>query len=280
MIGQLAGAHSRRFDRRAAIVLALAAARSYWDEELIRRDVQRANVRYVRIRRGSHAADVITENGTHIVAFRGTDDVRDWLANLNIDRVDRCGGQVHQGFHKAEQSLAERVLEELPATDSRVWITGHSLGGALATLFAYRLQKSGRDVAGLYTFGAPRVGCRCFARQHNWLLNDRHFRVLNNSDAVPRVPLPFRFRHCGQQVLINRHAKLMVQPNVLYQWYDRLLGYRFDWVRDHLMGAYLSGLLNNRGTELEDEKFAEPAVAAGVHDRRVVDSADHRRLGA
>lgn len=279
MIGLLTKAATGEFSSRAAIVLALASARSYWKKSQVCRELLRAGVRFQRIKAGSHVADITTDGEVGIVSFRGTDDVKDWLANLSMDRVSWRGNRVHRGFHDAESRLARRLLKAMSVSVSTWWITGHSLGGSIATLFAYRLRQLGHDVAGLYTFGSPRVGDRCFAAQHDWLLKDRHYRVVHNSDVVPRVPLPWRFRHCGTQVLINRRAELLIEPSLSYQWYDRVLGYRLDWVRDHLMGAYLSGLLNNRGTEIEDREPVGPASDVRPHLRRVVDDARDRSLG-
>ncbi len=238
----LKDADSGTFDRQVAQVMALASSRAYYGKSLARRSAATDGAKLVRVKCDSHSADIVTRDSIALIAFRGTDDIHDWLANLNVDRVNWFGGKVHRGFHIAEESLAGRLLERVPEQATQLWITGHSLGGALATLFAFRLQRAGHGVSGLYTFGSPRVGCRCFAAQHDWLLHERHFRVVHNSDAVPRVPLPLRFRHCGRLILINRKANVIEEPGTLYQSYDRLLGYRADLVRDHLMGAYLGGL--------------------------------------
>jgi pimeloyl-ACP methyl ester carboxylesterase len=73
----------------------------------------------------------------------------------------------------------------------RVWFTGHSLGGAAATLAAYRY----REVAGgLYTFGSPLVGNERFARALTGALGARSVRYVNDHDVVTRVPpAPFAF---------------------------------------------------------------------------------------
>ena len=77
-------------------------------------------------------------------------------------------------------------------------MTGHSLGGALATLAAARHQA---DV--LWTFGAPRVGDALFARS---LAGTAIGRVVNGNDPVPAVPppgRPWRFRHPGRPFLLR-----------------------------------------------------------------------------
>ena len=95
------------------------------------------------------------------------------------------GGAVHEGFRDALDIVWTDVNERLLETTAGgrpLWLTGHSLGGALATLAADRLD----GVRGLYTFGAPCVGDQAFAD---------HFRVstwrfVHHRDIMPRLP-PF-----------------------------------------------------------------------------------------
>jgi alpha-beta hydrolase superfamily lysophospholipase len=67
----------------------------------------------------------------------------------------------------------------VPDLDEPLFLTGHSLGGALATLAASRWP-----ARACYTFGAPRVGDGAFART----LRAPLYRVVNGQDVVPRVP--------------------------------------------------------------------------------------------
>ncbi len=79
-----------------------------------------------------------------------------------------------------------------------IWLTGHSLGGALATIAAYRLLKMGMNVHGLYTFGSPRVGNYGFVHDFRVLAFQRGLkgqgnegnlqRFMNHNDIVARVP--------------------------------------------------------------------------------------------
>jgi len=160
-----------------------------------------------------------TPSGLVIVAFRGTSSLEDFLCdadffttriNLNND------ARVHLGFYKAYQSIESRLkarLDEIvirhnskPQTrNPKLVFTGHSLGGALAILAAYYLNRF-YNIEAVYTFGAPDVGNADFARSYNYLRtapvlgrcnSDTHsdFEVTGRSRTAPRVlecgsPLP------------------------------------------------------------------------------------------
>jgi triacylglycerol lipase len=107
--------------------------------------------------------------------------------------------RVHSGFFKAYRSVREKVrekvLEYLPGgqSDVQVYVTGHSLGGALATLCALDLQEMFRKMnlqgiaITIYTFGSPRVGTKRFANYFNGKILDS-WRIANNEDIIPTVP--------------------------------------------------------------------------------------------
>ena len=87
--------------------------------------------------------------------------------------------------------------------NQQVWVTGHSLGGALAVLLAATLMETGIKVSGLYTFGAPRVGDEEFANRLNDELSDgAHWRVVNEEDLVPHLPPEMFFCHAGNRMLL------------------------------------------------------------------------------
>lgn len=80
--------------------------------------------------------------------------------------------------------------------NKKLYVTGHSLGGAMATICASRLSAQGMNVEGLYTYGSPRVGDGEFVAN----LKVNHFRFVNNNDAVPKVPPQvFGYRHHGHE---------------------------------------------------------------------------------
>jgi hypothetical protein len=141
-------------------------------------------------------AFVARKDNHAIIAFRGTSNLLDVVTDLNALLVGyRGGGKVHRGFAKAPDTVWPKLKEAvnaLPETD-RVFVTGHSLGGALAQLAAYRIGlELGRRVQAVYGYGSPRVGDRKFAGRYSKRLGDRTFLYVNGGDPVARVPtVPF-----------------------------------------------------------------------------------------
>ncbi|XP_024543842.1 uncharacterized protein LOC9654181 isoform X1 [Selaginella moellendorffii] len=128
----------------------------------------------------------------------------------------------------AYDSTKDKLKELVKANKSaKVYITGHSLGGALATVFTAMLFYNKEDsvterIAGVYTFGQPRVGDIDFADYMDEKLNDpvnRYFRIVYSNDIVPRIPFDdifFQFKHFGLCFYFDHNytAKtLLEEPN-------------------------------------------------------------------
>jgi triacylglycerol lipase len=147
-----------------------------------------------------------------LVAFRGTADLRDWLTDLDCELIRAGDFRVHRGFHQAVRAVEPALDDSLAqARPTRLWVTGHSLGGALAKLWALRAAGRGHAVAGVYTFGQPRVGDAAFAAHYNSLLQDRSFRIVHADDVVPRLPWVLgRYRHAGHEVFFPSGASAPV----------------------------------------------------------------------
>lgn len=150
-----------------------------------------------------------------VLVFRGTDELIDWLTNLEIKPTEwPGGGLVHQGFLDALETVWSQIERQLEADDSPVFYTGHSLGAALATLAAAR-----RPPQALYTYGSPRVGNRAFAAT---LRGVKVYRVVNNRDAVTTVPPPVLFHHLGELHYVAHDGQLLVNPDETTLGLDRL----------------------------------------------------------
>jgi hypothetical protein len=134
-----------------------------------------------------------------ILAFCGT--VKGNLQNLltNFDALpvnpnDPGNTIVHKGFSDAldivwtdAKQLLDGYRQEHPA--SQIYFTGHSLGGALATLAIWRFQKDQTDRnVSLYTIGCPRVGNGQFCKELNDRATKGIFRYMDGNDLVTHVP--------------------------------------------------------------------------------------------
>ena len=156
---------------------------------------------------------VISLRGTEIDNFRGA--LADWIRNFELTaEPDESGGRVHEGFQKDLKAVWQKVrdyVRPLPdGTGRQLWITGHSLGAALATLAAERAVRDGRfAVQGVYTYGSPRVGDDQFRQVYATRgLDTRTYRFVYNVDVVRRIPPGEPYTHVGQLKYIDTDGHL------------------------------------------------------------------------
>lgn len=140
-------------------------------------------------------AYVVSDGERVLVVFAGSQEITDWLTNFSFAQIDGSphdlAGRVHTGFATALSAAWEPLLDAVLAradADTPVWVTGHSLGGALATVAALRLSHEGLNLAPVYAFGQPRVGNLEFAMAAQAELSGRFYRFANERDVVPRIP--------------------------------------------------------------------------------------------
>jgi Lipase (class 3) len=144
-----------------------------------------------------------------LLVFRGTNNIGQWLRDLRVLPAAHEWGWVHLGFARGISAVENdlRGFDEVAASPGKhVWVSGHSLGGALAVLAAARLKIKKICAPLLHTYGQPAVGLPDFAQRFDAELPNRLWHVINQSDVVPRVP-PL-FRHCG----VSKH---IVRPGTL-----------------------------------------------------------------
>jgi triacylglycerol lipase len=182
-----------------------------------------------------------------VVACRGTEpnDWNDVKADVNAFMVlAETVGRVHRGFKREVDDLWP-ALEEIIAQDKRtLWFTGHSLGGAMATISAGRcfLAHIPATPQAVYTFGAPRVGTKRYINSVSVDLT----RWVNNNDIVPRVPPTWLgYRHTGKRLYINTygHVRGMTKrQRVKDRWrgfFHGLKQGKVDHFSDHSMARYV-----------------------------------------
>jgi V8-like Glu-specific endopeptidase len=144
-----------------------------------------------------------------LVAFRGTESLGDWLGNLNLVRTTRNYGVVHRGFLGAFQVADARLRAILSEFSGHpVLLTGHSLGGALATLAAAEWQGQLR-ISGIYTYGQPAVGKGSFPAFITQHYAGTFYRFVNDDDIVARVPPTYR--HVGRLFHFDADGELRHQ---------------------------------------------------------------------
>ncbi len=204
-----------------------------------------------------YALGVCDGAGRCFVAFRGTqsDDRGDLIDDVQfLPRPWPGAGRVHRGFWRAYDSLREPIdawLTERPA--GALFVTGHSLGAAMATLMAGLHPR-----AELVTFGAPRVGGPDFARG---FAGRAVRRYVGCYDFVTNLPPPIWFRHVAEMHYVDRHGVVRwPPPGLLGRVIDRLLadlaywrrrGFRRGhvWLRtgaDHAPINYVAAVLGRR----------------------------------
>lgn len=138
-----------------------------------------------------------------IVCYRGTASRTDWIMDAKLSKTASFNGvgKVHRGFKSALDSVWEKIKTavEERSEGRKLFVTGHSLGAALAQLTAYRLavlQK--HDIAAVYAFGSPRIGNRAYKKAYDELLSFKTFLHINNQDIVPQLPPRILgYRHVG-----------------------------------------------------------------------------------
>lgn len=146
-----------------------------------------------------------------LFVFCGSANRDHWLSNFRIvppRGPNHPWGTAHPGFLAGTQD-ARAAVETFAAATSHlphVWLTGHSLGGAMAVLTAAELAIQGRAVR-LITFGQPMPGFDDFAHAFDAALPGCLTRVINQRDLVPRLP-GVGYQHCGKPRRITGQGTL------------------------------------------------------------------------
>ncbi len=182
---------------------------------------------------------------TFVVGFRGSEEtgLSDWITDLKfIKQVFPYGGgnkkvKVHYGFINAYKSVRETVLAAAKETPyKRILCTGHSLGGALATLCALDIQYNlPKKEVSCYSYGSPKVGNNDFTTSYKKRVPNT-YRFVNSADKVPLLPVG-GYEHVG----ILQHIG---QAGAIAQNVGNVIDKLMDEIDDHFPHNYIKALRN------------------------------------
>lgn len=158
------------------------------------------------------------QDGMLVLVFRGTQpNARDVMTDIKFNLVSAPeGGRIHKGFHDAFELIHDQVKASLNKhAGLPLYLTGHSLGGALSTVATSRLASD--SVGACYTFGSPRVADDEFFKH----IKTPVYRVVNAADGVARVPF-------GYSISIVVSLLRLIPLSFMFAF--------TEWLRRHIIG--------------------------------------------
>ena len=137
------------------------------------------------------AFDVKQKNGITIITIRGTANESNVQSDVDIELVNdvRTGIYLHKGFRDASTTIMQ-ILDEQYTVEQTVYVTGHSLGGAVAQILGMWYHKRGKNVQ-IFSYGSPKVSSQVMSGGQ-----PTHWRVVRRSDPIPFMP-PWPYVHTG-----------------------------------------------------------------------------------
>ena len=168
------------------------------------------------------------ESKNLVIVFRGTQTKYEWMLDQQVCQTKWNGGRVASGFYQAFLSNQEKIQKALKLHKKvpNIWIAGHSIGAAVATITAYDILLESREknqTLSCYTFGSPRVLNLQLASQFKKAMEDDNlvsFRVVNIADSVPSVPPasttePF-YEHVGHPIFYQFNGETAADNHAFY----------------------------------------------------------------
>jgi triacylglycerol lipase len=195
-----------------------------------------------------------------VLAFRGTEVTKrqDMKTDVRATTASIIEGRVHTGFVQAYKSVEKEIEASIEKVKGLpLYITGHSLGAALATVATQYLERNHliRDqIAACYTFGSPRVGNNQFDQEFKSAI----YRMVNTTDIVTVIPLlAMGYIHIGdvrflqrKEGTFRRGVPILQRLFLFLAGILRLFG---PWIGDHAIVNYrdkLRAVARNRNKDL------------------------------
>jgi hypothetical protein len=240
--------------RNEALYNAKLAVLAYSNKDQINWDEYELSlVKWIENKKSDTQGFVAIKNKSIYVVWRGSESKKDFQNDASIDKVSFIeeGEKVHIGFKYCWESVLgdtydaiDTALENLQGETTDIVVSGHSLGGAVATLYAYSIKKHYPHYnVRATTIGSPRVGNKVFKENYDKSEIDT-LRIVHNNDLVTHTPY-IGFYHVNYQVrLDNNGNKLKKDTSLSALWlYLRSL-FSGKNIKDHMSGGYIKALEN------------------------------------
>ena len=174
---------------------------------------EKLDIEYIDIENYGSKAILGYDNYTEMIfiSFRGSSNTHNWMENIQMNQIspyENPNIKVEKGFYKNYNFVKNPIFDMLPELSdkyscNKLFITGHSLGSAAATLFAFDILLHYKyTIKYFYNFGSPRVGNDVFVYIFNQMV--KGFRVVHNNDIVTSVPpVIFDYAHISTGIYYN-----------------------------------------------------------------------------
>lgn len=158
------------------------------------------------------------------LVFKGSSNFADFLSDIDFIQIDdtfNIPGKIHKGFYELlfKSFIHREIIKDIESFGfNKLFITGHSLGGALATVFYAFLKTCRKYDMELINFGSPRVGDYDFCNHISGT------RIINENDIVPKILLPIYYRHVKDEFVLGKKnlLKWSVDDHAVINYLDKL----------------------------------------------------------
>ena len=186
------------------------------------------------------------------VVFRGSESIKDWCHNMNMCKFNiKDNIRVHKGFYNqlCNNGVYDKLLFEVKELliknhEYSLYLTGHSLGGALATLCGFMFSQELKNKITVISFASPRVGnlewMKAFEKQENLI----HYRITNDRDIITVVPV-YKYYHVGIMIRLFENSYKIVRDYNKMPWYNYTI-FNFWRISDHNSTLYYKRLVKNK----------------------------------
>ena len=240
--------------RNEALYNAKLAVLAYSNQDQIKWDeLGLSLVKWIENKKSDTQGFVATKGKTIYVVWRGSESKKDFQNDASIDKVPfiEDGEKVHIGFKYCWESVIgdtydaiDTALEMLASETTNIVVSGHSLGGAVATLYAYSIKKHYPHYnVSSTTIGSPRVGNKTFKENYDKSDIDT-LRIVHNNDLVTHTPY-IRFYHVNHQVRLDNNGNRLKNDKSLKSFWLYLKAiFSGKNIKDHMGDGYMEAIQN------------------------------------